>query len=135
MQMPSDNSRSVRIALYIAIALLAANLLMPLVRRDGGLIPAAYAQGVPAGQLPIAGGSGLFVMPAQLSGNSWGCYVMDVDRGTLCCYQYLPGNSELKFVAARSFRSDLQLREYNTTPSPKEIANLVEKQNQSLMPP
>jgi hypothetical protein len=81
-------------------------------------------------QAPIAGGAGVFVMPAQLSGNVWGCYLVDVDRSTLCCYQYLPGSRELQFVAARNFRGDTQLANFNTTPSPNEILDLVNKQNQ-----
>lgn len=127
MEQPRRNNASV-IALYAIAALLLANLVALLSRNDfPTLLPAAYGQ---ARQGPIAGGAGLFVMPAQLAGNQWGCYLMDVDRGTLCVYQYQPGASQLKLVAARSFANDTRLANFNTTPSPQEILDLVNKQNQ-----
>ncbi len=49
---------------------------------------AVYAQNQP----PIAGGAGVFVMPAQIGPGQWGCYLLDVDAGTLCAYQYMPGS-------------------------------------------
>ena len=70
---------STTLALYLVATLLAANLIATLSRSDTpSILPAALAQNR---QGPIAGGGGLFVMPAQLSGNTWGAYLMDVDRG------------------------------------------------------
>jgi len=122
-------ARPITVALYLIAALLAANLIALLARSESpALIAAAYAQRQP----PIAGGAGLFVMPAQLGANQWGCYLMDVDRGNLCVYQYMPGTSQLKFVAARSFGSDTKLANFNTSPTPQEIGDLVKKQEQAL---
>jgi hypothetical protein len=116
-------------ALYLVAALLLANLVATLLRSDSpSLLPAAFAQRQPA----IAGGGGQFVMPAQLSGNTWGAYLMDIDRGTLAVYQFFPGASQLKFVAARRFSNDTKLENFNTSPSPQEIADLVEKQNKPV---
>jgi len=117
-----------RTALYIVGVLLLANLLVLLLKGQGDWAATAYAQR----QGPIAGGAGLFVMPGQLSGNTWGCYLMDVDRGTLCVYQFLPGSRQLQFVAARNFLNDTKLGNYNTVPAPSEIADLVAKQNQGV---
>jgi hypothetical protein len=111
-------------ALYAVAALLLANLLALLFRSENPAM--AQRQG------PIAGGAGMFVMPAQLSGNTWGCYLMDVDRGTLCVYQFYPGSKQLQFVGARNFINDVKLKNYNTTPSPAEIADLVNKQDQAV---
>src|SRR4051812_42113552 len=86
-------------ALYLNAALLAG-LILVLVARDAGpprLLDAAFAQPVPQ-QQPIAGGAGLFMMPAQFSTTVWGVYVMDVDQQTLCAYQYLPGEKQLRLV-------------------------------------
>jgi hypothetical protein len=117
------------VALYAVAALLAGNLIALLARNDNAsFLPQALAQRQP----PIAGGGGLFVMPAQLSGNRWGCYLMDVDRGTLCVYEYQAGSTELKFQAARNFSNDTRLASYNTTPKPQEILDLVNKQNQAV---
>jgi hypothetical protein len=128
--MAQEHSKPILVALYVVGGLLAANLLLQLAPR-GPALPEAWAQ---PRQPPIAGGAGIFVMPAQLSGNTWGCYLLDVDRGTLCCYQYLPGSRELQFVAARNFRNDVQLTNFNTSPSPAEILNLVNKQGGPVPP-
>jgi hypothetical protein len=126
---PSRRTTPITIALYAIAALLLANLVATFSRHDApALLPAAYAQR----QAPIAGGAGFFVMPAQLNHNTWGCYLMDVDRGTLCVYQFQPGQTQLRFVASRNFRNDIQLSNYNTTPSPHEVADLVDKQNQGV---
>ena len=122
---PRRRFNSTAFALYLVAALLLANLVATLSRNDSALTSAAFAQRQP----PIAGGAGLFVMPAQLSGNTWGCYLLDVDRGTLSTYQFFPGASQLKFVSARNIRNDTSLQNFNTTPPPAEILDLVNKQN------
>src|SRR5207237_4640462 len=125
--MPRPKLSSTAVALYVVAALLAANLIATLARSDSpNILPAAFAQ---ARQGPIAGGGGLFVMPAQLSGNTWGAYLMDIDKGTLCVYQYFPGTKQLQFIASRKFTNDTRLENFNTTPTPSEIVDLVEKQN------
>lgn len=121
---------STAVALYVVAALLAANLIATLARPDGAsFLSAAMAQNR---QTPIAGGGGLFVMPAQLSGNTWGAYLMDVDRGTLCVYQFFPGTRQLQFVASRKFTNDTKLENFNTSPTPGEVADLVEKQAKGI---
>jgi hypothetical protein len=78
---------------------------------------------------PIAGGAGLFLMPAQLSPSTWGCYVMDVDRQTLMVYYYAPTDRKLRLMAARDFTFDRQLRQFNTDePTPPEVRSLIEKE-------
>jgi hypothetical protein len=117
------------VGLYVVAALLLANLAAVLSRNDGpAWLPPAYGQR----QAPIAGGAGMFVMPGQLSGSTWGCYLMDVDRGTLCVYQFDAGRKQLHLVAARSFVNDTKLANFNTIPSPQEILDLVNKQEQPV---
>jgi len=121
---------STAVALYVVAALLAANLIVTLARPDSpAILPAAFAQNR---QGPIAGGGGLFVMPAQLSGNTWGAYLMDIDKGTLCVYQFFPGSRQLQFVASRKFTNDTKLENFNTTPTPNEVSDLVEKQAKGI---
>ena len=114
------------IGLYLnaaAIVLLALGLLGR--SESPSFLPAALAQQAPQ---PIAGGAGLFLMPAQLSSSTWGCYVMDVDAQTLVAYQYYPGDRKLRLMAARDFSYDRFLKEFNTDdPSPSDVKNLVEK--------
>ena len=93
-------------------------------RFDGIRMPSAQAQ-IPQ---PIAGGAGLFLMPAQFAQNRYGCYVMDVDRQTLLAYEYFPGDRMLRLAAARDFGFDRQLRNLNTHPSPAEVQDMVMKE-------
>ena len=128
--MPRPKLSSTAVALYVVAALLAANLIATLARSDSpAILPAAFAQGR---QGPIAGGGGLFVMPAQLSGNTWGAYLMDIDKGTLCVYQFFPGSRQLTLVASRKFTNDTKLENFNTTPTPGDVADLVDKQAKGI---
>src|SRR5438067_1135989 len=117
-----NHNRSLHLALYLIAGLLALNLVATLARHDSPtILPSAFA--ADTRQPPIAGGGGLFIMPAQLSGNTWGAYLMDIDRGTLCVYQYFPGTKQLQFVASRKFTNDTRLENFNTTPTPSEIVD------------
>jgi hypothetical protein len=87
--------------------------------------PMAFAQMQPS----IAGGAGVFVMPAQFSRDVYGCYLLDVDAQTLCVYQFYPLEKQLRLAAARTFRFDRKLADFNTAlPSPDEVKELLEKQ-------
>lgn len=101
-----------------ALALLAVSL------RGRDAAP-AFAQ-----QQPIAGGAGVFVMPAQLAPNAWGCYLLDVDAQTLAVYHYLPDKLQLRLLAARNFRYDRRLGNLNTSPPPGEVRELLEREAQ-----
>lgn len=112
--------------LYLVAALLLANLAAVLARRES-LLPEALANRQP----PIAGGAGVFIMPAQLSSTQWGVYLLDVDNGTICVYQYNVAGTQLQFVAARDYRNDRRLWNFNTRPSPDDVRQLVEKQREA----
>jgi hypothetical protein len=106
-------------------------ILCALISRGGGsqLGPsAAFAQQQP----PIAGGGGVFVMPAQLSPNVWGCFLMDIDNQTLCVYQYSPGEKMLRLSASRTFKFDRGLNNFNTSPPPLEVRDLVQREREAL---
>jgi hypothetical protein len=122
MRRPRRSNRSLVFALYLNAAMLLGIVVLLLSR--GGLGSQAIA--APTQTPPIAGGGGVFLMPGQLSISTWGCYLMDIDAQTLCAYEYIPGEKSLRFVAARNFRYDRQLKRYNTTPNPEEIKQRVE---------
>lgn len=135
--MARPGGRALNLALFLNAGLLAV-IAVALLGRSSGRNPfesMALAQQVPQ---PIAGGAGFFLMPAQFSTNQWGCYVMDVDAQTLTAYVYTPRDSrsgELRLAAARSFVFDRQLKNYNTSPRPEEIRQLVElEKDQSRRP-
>ena len=124
-------SRAVVFALWANAALLLA-ILAVLLARPGSpsVLPAAYGHGPQP--LPIAGGSGIYLMPAQFTSSSWGCYVMDVDTQILCAYKYDPARQgTLRFVAARHFRHDRRVPRFNTAPSPQEIEQLTRLQEKA----
>jgi hypothetical protein len=135
----SRQSNGITVALWTN-AILLAGILIALLNRSGwSTLPAAFGadeQGrIPLAPQPIAGGGGLFLMPAQFAVNQWGCYIMDVDRQTLCAYQYLPAERQLRLVAARNFVYDRQLKNFNTGTgngemSPGEVRKIVEKEQQ-----
>jgi hypothetical protein len=107
------------IALYVNAALLACVLVAVLSRGGSGV--ALAAPSMP----PIGGGGGVYMMPGQFSSTNWGCYLLDIDKQTLCAYEYIPSGKQLKLVAARYYRHDRDLRNYNTSPSPEEIERIV----------
>ncbi len=82
-------------------------------------------------QQPIAGGGGLFVMPTQLSTNTFGAYLMDIDAQTLMVYQFYPAEKQLRLMAARNFRHDRRLGNFNTNPDPREVQQLVQREQET----
>jgi hypothetical protein len=117
------------VALFVNAALLAA-LLVALLTRGGGsgpsLLPAALAQNQ---QAAIGGGAGVFIVPAQFSETSYGCYIMDVDAQTVCAYQYF--GKQLRLVAARHFRWDRRLHQFNSeNPTPDDVRKMIEREEQ-----
>jgi hypothetical protein len=125
----------VAVALYINAALLLAILAVLITRGSGPMSILPRAFGAEGGQ-PIAGGGSLYLMPGQMSLNTFGCYIMDTDAQTLCAYQFYPGEKELRFVAARNFRHDRRLGNFNTIPDPRDVEKWVEvERNRGKSPP
>ena len=104
----------------VCLAIIATCLVL---RLDEG--PALQAQ--PVAQ---AGARGIFAFTGQLTKGTYGVFMVDVDVGTLWCYEYVPGKRELRLVAARSWKYDRYLEEFNVeeSTSPAEIERLVEEQ-------
>ena len=118
-------------ALWVNAALLATIVIVLLARSGSPSFPnfasPAYGQ-----QMPIGGGGGVFIVPGQFSVNTWGCYLMDIDAQTLCAYQFYPADKQLRLIAARYFRYDRRLHNFNTgTPSPDEVNSLVTAEQDS----
>jgi hypothetical protein len=121
----SRSNKSLVMALWANAGLLAVIVIVLLNRGNApSYLSPAYAQNQP----PIAGGAGVFVMPAQMQSNVWGCYLLDVDSKTLCAYQFYPGEKKLRLTAARSYRYDTKLENYNTELPPKEIKAMFDRQ-------
>jgi len=127
----SRSNKSLVMALWANAGLLAVIVVVLLNRGNApSFLSAAYGQN----QAPIAGGAGVFVMPAQMQSNVWGCYLLDVDSKTLCAYQFYPGEKKLRLTAARSYRYDTKLENYNTELPPKEIKAMFDRQAAGQQP-
>ena len=116
------------VALYVNAAVVLALLVAVLARTGNApsLLPAAFAQNQ---QSAIGGGAGVFIVPAQFSETSYGCYIMDVDAQTICAYQYF--GKQLRLVAARHFRWDRRLHQFNSeNPTPDDVRKMIEREEQ-----
>ena len=83
-------------------------------------------------QVTSVGGSDMLVVGGQITKDSYGLYLVDTKKQSLCVFQWLPGTRKLRLMAARTFKYDVQLDEYNADkPTPGEVKLLVE-QNKRL---
>ena len=105
-----------------ALVVIAVSLV---VRSDGpGLVPPALGQAVMSG-----GARGVFAFSGQLSKNTYGVYVVDVDAMTLWTYEYLPHKGCLRLAAARTWRYDRYLENHNICDLPPDVVEqMVEEQ-------
>jgi hypothetical protein len=77
----------------------------------GSAAAAALADGPPpAVSAPVPPAGGLTVVPAQFSATTFGCYLLDSGRGSLCVYTFHPGEHDLHLEAARDLQFDRQAR-------------------------
>ena len=121
------------IALYVNAALLLAVLVALLARGNSSILSAAYGSAL--SPQPIAGGANLYLMPAQFSQNTWGCYILDIDTQALCAYRYHPTNdgADLQLVAARRISYDRKLTNFNSSkPSWLEVKQWIDQAAQGI---
>ena len=101
------------------IAVLLAVIATALVMRldDASFLRSTMAQTGPTGGGPAAGARSIYAFTGQLDGKSYGLFMMDVDSGTIWCYEIAKGQpgmgSSLRLVAARSWIFDRYLEEFN----------------------
>lgn len=106
---------------------LLANAAVWLWSQPGTLQMASPAYGQVSGQ-PV-GARGLFMAPAQIGPRDFGCYLMDVDAGTISIYRVDAATSRMRLLSARSFRNDRLLEDFNNdSPTPREVQKLVQQQ-------
>lgn len=117
------------------IAVLLAVIATALVMRtdDLSLLRSSWAQTPTTGGGPAAGARSIYAFTGQLDSKTYGLFMMDVDSGTIWCYEIAKGQpgmgSHLKLVAARSWIFDRYLEEFNVAaPTPAEVRQLVEQQ-------
>ena len=77
----------------------------------------------------VAAGDSVLVVAGQITPNNYGAYLVDQANRTICVYEWLPASRKLTLRAARTYRFDRQLDEYNTEPPPREIEQMVTQAN------
>ena len=92
----------------------------------------AFAQAWEGGTGAGLGARGIYAFPAQVGPKEYGLFMVDVDTGTLWCYEFARGRTGepfLKLLAARSWMSDRYLEEFNVAePTPSQVRALIEQQ-------
>ena len=116
-------NRALATALYVNAAVLLGILVVMLTRSGGvSFVPAAYGADAPG----MGGGGNLYLIPGQFSERTYGCYIMDTDAQTVVAYKFDGASTKLNLIAARNFRHDRRLGNFNTSPDPKEVEVMVE---------
>jgi hypothetical protein len=91
-------------------------------------ISVSTAQSAVGPAATAAGMKNTFVVGGQITKDTYGLYLVDLEYGTICVYEWVPQTRKLRLMAARTYLFDRQLDEYNTELSPKEIKKLVAQQ-------
>ena len=79
-----------------------------------------------------AGARGVYAFTGQLDKNTYGLFMMDVDAGTIWCYEFTgnrPDERSLRLVAGRSWLYDRYLENFGLDKdglSPEDVAAYVE---------
>lgn len=101
------------------LGIIAACLVL---RLDEPMVGRALGQSV-----SHAGARGVFAFTGQLTKTTFGVFMVDVDAGTIWCYEWDEGRGCLRFIAARSWRYDRYLEEFNACDlPPREVERMVE---------
>ena len=112
---------------YWVIAILLAVIATGLWLRPSGLsLPAALAQ-----NQPLAGARGVYAFTGQLDPNHHGLFMLDVDQGTIWCYELdsVGGTRKLRLIAARTWMYDRYLLDFNcAAPDFRMVQQLVTEQ-------
>jgi hypothetical protein len=81
----------------------------------------------------MAGARGVYAFTGPIDRNQYGLFMLDVDQGTIWCYEFATENGvrKLNLMAARAWIYDRYLEQFNTEPDRDFIRNLVAEQRAS----
>lgn len=113
----------------VSLMVIAAVMVLRLDADLGAPGNAAFGQAVSSSGL-----RGVYSFSAQLNKETFGVYMVDVDAMTIWLYKYDSRKGCLKLEAARTWRYDRYLKDYNTCdPSPYDIEQLIEREREAEM--
>jgi len=126
VEVPAAGRQTVWWVMTVLLAVIATVLVM---RWDeAALSRLAWAQAGETGAGPAPGARGIYAFTGQIGNRSYGLFMLDVDTGTVWCYEMAAGR-HMKLLAARSWIFDRYLEEFNVAaPTPTEVRQLVEQQ-------
>jgi len=108
----------------VSLAVIGFCMVMRLGEGEQHVLPAAFGQASRQ-----AGARGIFAFSGQLSEHSYGLFMVDVDAGTLWCYEYIEGQKKFRLAGARSWIYDRYLENKDfLEPSPEAVEQLVDQQ-------
>ncbi|MGQ9650742.1 MAG: hypothetical protein ACUVXJ_11585 [Phycisphaerae bacterium] len=122
-----------RQTVWWVIAVLLAVIASALVLRldEGRLVRSAVAQTEGSGG-GLVGARGIYAFSGQLTSRTFGVFMLDVDTGTIWCYELDRASNDellLRLVAARTWTSDRYLEEFNVAdPVPGAVRMMVQQQ-------
>jgi hypothetical protein len=118
----TSQPRMVQWVIVVVLSVIATCLVLEL----------GYGASDATAQVTSVGADNMLVVGGQITKDSYGLYLVDTKRQSLCVYQWLPGTRKLRLMASRTFKYDVQLDEYNADkPTPRDVKRLVE-QNKRL---
>lgn len=126
--------------LWIIALLLTVIATALIVRRDDtSFLAAAMGQASGSPRANLDGGRGIYAFTGQVSARSYGLFMLDVDTGTVWCYELqrsgTTGEPRLNLLAARSWVFDRYLEDFNTgEPIPSVVRAMVQQQRSNRAP-
>ena len=125
---PCANLRATPHPVYWVIAAALVVIAVTYLTRTGDRTPAGVAFGQPVSS---GGARGVFAFSGQLSKNTYGVYMVDVDAMTIWAYEYLSQKGCLRLAAARTWRYDRYLENHNACDLPPDVVEkMVDDQRQ-----
>ena len=108
-----DRGSAQHVVLWIIALLLAVIAAGLWLRAPGTVLPTALAQ-----NQPLAGARGVYAFTGQLDQHRYGLFMLDVDQGTIWCYELdnVDGMRKLRLTAARTWIYDRYLQDFNCAP-------------------
>jgi hypothetical protein len=124
----AGNRHTVLWLIAVLLAVIATALVLRL--DDVRLMRSAMAQAETPGGL--VGARGIYAFSGQVTQRTFGLFMLDVDTGTIWCYELQKAANDellLRLVAARSWTSDRYLEEFNVAdPVPGAVKMMVQQQ-------
>lgn len=125
--MPMKSNQFLAAAMTLLGFGLVLNAMVNIIDRHGTWPnQAAWGKGLQIVPSGASGHSGIRAFPVQMGRNLYGFVLLDPSRHTLAVYRLNGAVSRLRLMAARNYRYDLQLKDFNnSSPTPVEVKKLL----------